>query len=224
MADSEIRVGRISAINYEAGMASVTYRDKDDSVTAECPILTNNDEYIMPKIGQDVLVAHLSNGSSRGVIIGTLWNKKHTPYETGQEIYRKDLSKVKDAAYIRYSDNTGEYLIKVANLHLNGVNKTVLDGPRLEISANISMILEAEEMRLTGGNAILGFLEKIEVNAGTDIKVKSDGNGEIAAETELKLHGNDRAEISTGGELRLSDGKYSVTLTEIMDILSNMGE
>ena len=71
MANSEIRVGRVSAVNYDKGMIRVTYRDKDDSVTGEFPMLTNNDEYRMPKVGQDVLVAHLSNGSSRGAIIGT---------------------------------------------------------------------------------------------------------------------------------------------------------
>ena len=72
-------------------MIRVTYHDKDDSVTAEYPLLTNNDEYIMPEVGQDVIVTHLSNGSSRGAIIGTLWNKKHIPHETGKGLYRKEL-------------------------------------------------------------------------------------------------------------------------------------
>lgn len=67
MANSEIRIGRVSSINYETGMARVTYRDKDETVTTEFPMLNFNDEYRMPKVGQDVMVAHLSNGSSRGV-------------------------------------------------------------------------------------------------------------------------------------------------------------
>lgn len=222
--DSEIRIGRISAINYENGMASVTYQDKDNSVTAECPIVTNNDEYMMPQIGQDVIVAHLSNGSSRGVILGTVWNKRHFPQESGEKIYRKDLSREKDAAYIRYSDDTGEYLIKVANLHLNGVNKTVLDGPRLEISANIEMVLESEEIRAKGERALLKFLENIEILAGTEIKVKADEKIEVRSETELKLSGADNAEIATEGELRFTDGKHSITLSEIMEILGKTGE
>lgn len=247
MANSEIRVGRVSSINYESGMIRVTYHDKDDSVTAEYPLLTNNDEYIMPEIGQDVIVAHLSNGSSRGAIIGTMWNKKHIPYESGKGLYRKELSRKKDAAYIRYSDETGEYLLKVANLHLNGVNKTILDGPELEISANISMLLEAENMHidtsqllLTGGKlgavnadvkadinisqkeneleaeilkAVLEFTEGLEIKAGTDIQ--------MAAEELLEISGTKGVEISSGKELRFSDGKYSVTLSEIMEMLGS---
>jgi len=245
MANSEIRVGRVSAINYETGMARITYHDKDDSVTAEYPILTNNDEYRMPEIDQDVLVAHLSNGSGRGAIIGTLWNKKYTPKETGKALYRKDFSRKEDAAYIRYSDETGEYLLKVANLHLNGVNKTILDGPTLEVSANISMLLESEnmtvntsELLLTGGEgdvinadikadvnisqkenaleavilkAMMECTEDLELKAGTDIKMSAD---------ELKLSGEKAAEISAE-ELRFTDGRYSVTLSEIMEMLGN---
>lgn len=249
MANSEIRVGRVSSINYESGMIRVTYHDKDDSVTAEYPLLTNNDEYIMPEMGQDVIVAHLSNGSSRGAIIGTLWNKKHIPYETGKELYRKELSRKKDAAYIRYSDENGEYLLKVANIHLNGVNKTILDGPRLEISANISMLLEAEDMHidteellLTGGKlsainadvkadiniaqrentleaeilkATLEFAEDLKIKAGTDIQ--------LSADEQLAISGAKGVEISSGEELRFSDGKYSITLSEIMEMLGSSG-
>ncbi len=220
----EIRIGKVSSINYECGMASVTYQDKDNSVTAECPIVTNNDEYIMPKIGQDVLVAHLSNGSSRGVIMGTVWNKKHFPQESGEKIYRKELSRKKDAAYIRYSDETGEYLIKVANLHLNGVNKTILDGPRLEVSANIELVLESDEIRMMGDSALIKFLENIKILAGMDIEIKSDKKIEVKSGTELKLSGTDNAEIATEGELRLTDGKHSITLSEIMEILGKPEE
>ena len=123
MANSEIRVGRVSSVNYETGMARITYWDKDETVTSEFPMLNYNNEYRMPEVGQDVMVAHLSNGTSRGVILGTLWNERYAPLETGAALYRKDFSRKKDAAYVKYDDKLGEYLIKVANLHLNGVSK-----------------------------------------------------------------------------------------------------
>lgn len=257
MANSEIRVGRVSSINYEAGMARVTYRDKDDTVTCEFPILTNNDEYRMPQVGQDVVVAHLSNGSSRGVIIGTLWNQKYVPYEAGKELYRKELSRKKDAAYIRYSDETGEYLIKVANLHLNGVNKTILDGPKLEIGANISILMQSDylnidvpEVLVTAGKsdrveidmeadagfrmqehlleavimkAVLELVENLELKAGMEIKVDAGEQMEIKAGSGVTVRGEDMVEISSGGDLFLSDGKYSTTLTEIMEKLEGLG-
>ncbi len=209
MAGSEMRVGRVSSVNYESGMARVVYRDKDDTVTAEFPILTNNSEYRMPEVGQEVLVAHLSNGSSRGAIIGTLWNRKNVPYEGGKDLYRKELSSKKDAAYVRYCDETGEYLIRVANLHLNGVNKTVLDGPILELGANISMLIESEEIKIDGVELLI---------AGEMIRIEAGEQAEVTAEA-LRLSGGESVEVKSEGSLALSDDKYSVTLTEIMERL-----
>jgi len=178
MADSEIRIGKVSSVNYESGMARITYRDKDGSVTGEFAMLNLNDEYRMPEPGQDVLVAHLSNGSSRGVLLGTVWNKKHIPTESGKELYRKDLSRNKDAAYVRYSDETGEYLVKAANVHINGVNETMLDGPEVEIAANISIFIQTEKMKadlsdleVTGGES-----DKVTASVKTDVTVDQKEN------------------------------------------------
>ncbi len=182
---------------------------------------------------------------------------KYEPYEAGEELYRKELSRKKDAAYIRYSDITGEYLIKVANLHLNGVNKTTLDGPKLEISANISLTLESEavhlnmeELTVTGGKsrevnvdimtdlnirqaensldaavkeAVLEFLEGMEITSGTDVVVNAADKIEVSS-AELKLSGTEYTEIKSSAELRLSDGRYSITLSEIMERLGEAQE
>ena len=61
MADnkSEIRIGKVSSVNYAQGMIRVTYPDRDNSVTAEIPMFSFTDEYKMPKVGSQVLVVHL---------------------------------------------------------------------------------------------------------------------------------------------------------------------
>lgn len=260
MADSEIRIGKVSSVDYEAGMARVTYRDKDDSVTINLPMMNFNDEYRMPEPGQDVVVAHLSNGSSRAVLLGTIWNKKKIPTEGGREIYRKDLSREKNAAYLRYNDKTGEYLVKSANVHINGVNETVLDGPIVEIAANISILVQTEEMKVdlsdlevTGGEAdkisakiktdvtidqeeneleaiflkaLFQFVEDLKVQTGMGIEMEAEESIAITAGTDMaisgkssKLSGEEVVTISSGDTLRLSDGKYSITLAEIMEKL-----
>lgn len=89
----EIRIGKVSSINYKNGMVRVAYQDKDGAVTAELPMLNNGREYYMPSVGDSVLVAHLSNGASRGVAIGTYWNKKNSPPAAGEGVYHKRLSK-----------------------------------------------------------------------------------------------------------------------------------
>lgn len=187
--DSEIRIGRVSSINYEAGMARVVYRDRDNSVTAEVPILTNNDEYRMPEVDQSVVVAHMSNGSSRGVLLGTVWNKQYSPKEAGKELYRKELSRKKDAAFIRYTDDEGEYLVKAPQLHLNGIDQVVFDGPEMEIAANISILLQTaqmhtdcEELLITGGEA-----GSISADVAADIRISQEGNTTEAVLLKLAL-------------------------------------
>lgn len=227
MANSEIRVGRVSSVNYEAGMARVTYRDKDDSVSAEFPILTNNDEYRMPQVGQEVIVAHMSNGSSRGAIIGSIWNKKYGPFESGKDLYRKELSRKKDAAYIRYTDETGEYLIKAANLHLNGVNSTILDGPKLEIGANISMLLQTEKLNINVPEVCLtaGENDMVEVSIKADANINMEENFletvilkaalelienlELKAGTDIKVEAGEQIELSAETALKLSGGEQA---------------
>lgn len=260
MADSEIRIGKVSSVDYKSGMARVTYRDKDDSVTMNLATANFNSEYCMPEPGQDVIVAHLSNGSSRAVLLGTVWNQKNIPSEGGRNLYRKDFSRKKNAAYVRYSDETGEYLIKAANVHVNGVNKTVLDGPMVEISANIGILLQTEEMaadlsdlEVTGGEAdklsakiktdvkidqeeneleaivlkaLVQFVEDLKVQAGMGIEVEAEETIDIKAGTKLSISGESSrisgervVDISSGDTLRFSDGKYSITLAEIMERL-----
>lgn len=241
MANSEIRFGKVSSVDYESGMVRVTYKDKDDSVTMPFAMLNYNDEYRMPKVGEQIAVAHLSNGSSRGIVLGTQWNRKNRPRETGAGLYRKDLSRKKDAAYIRYDEKTGEYLVKVANLHLNGVNKTVLDGPELEIAANISVLLQTDEMHMDFPELVVtaGDAEALHTEINTDIAIEQEDNRlealilkvvldlvenlVLKAGTDIEVTAEDNVKISAGNELHLKDKKYDVTLSEIMERLEALG-
>ncbi len=237
MANSEIRIGKVSSVDHEKGMIRVTYRDKDESVTVDFAMLNYNDEYRMPQIGRQVAVAHMSNGSSRGVVLGEVWNKKNLPHEVGKNLYRKDLSRKKDAAYIRYDDESGEYLVKAANLHLNGVNKTVLDGPELELAANISILMQADEVHMDYPELIVtaGESKELHSDVRSDVVVDQEDNKleatvlkisleivedlKVKAGTEVSVEAEGNMQIASAGELRLKDGAYDTTLTEIMDRL-----
>ena len=66
--NANIRLGKISSIDYAKGMARVVYHEKDDDVTRLIPLLSH--EYKMPPVGSQVLVVHLSNGTEAGVSWG----------------------------------------------------------------------------------------------------------------------------------------------------------
>lgn len=84
----QIRIGRISTINPKKGTASVVYKDRDDSVTDELPLLAT--EYMMPKIDDLVLVLHLRS-TQTGVIVGPIYNDKNRPVHSGKDVFYKDL-------------------------------------------------------------------------------------------------------------------------------------
>jgi phage baseplate assembly protein V len=101
---NEVRIGRISAIDYAAGMVRVVYADSDNNVTMPMPLLAG--EYNMPEIGEQVIVLHLSNGSEAGVVLGKYWNNKNLPPEGEQGVFRKELGRTPGAATIRYDGDT----------------------------------------------------------------------------------------------------------------------
>lgn len=102
MAEKNIRLGKVSSINYKKGMISVTYPDLDDSVTDDLPVFSLTDEYKMPPVGAEVFVLHLSNGCTAGVVMGRYWNEDNKPPISGKGVFRKELGESFGEAYIQY--------------------------------------------------------------------------------------------------------------------------
>lgn len=118
MADNNIRIGKVSSIDYEKGMIKVVYKDKDNSVTRYLPYINMNNEYKMPNIDDMVLVVHLSNGAAMGIVIGTFWTGSNQPVETGKGLYRKELGSMPGEAYFRYDSNTRELTFKAGKVNI----------------------------------------------------------------------------------------------------------
>lgn len=236
MRETGIRVGKVSSIDYETGMMRVTYKDKDGAVTANIPYANFNQEYSMPKIGESVLVAHLSNGSSRGVVIGTMWNQKNKPAENGETLYRKELSKNPGAAMIRYEDNAGEYLLRAPNIMVHGVNRTDLEGPEVHIAANIKTSFESPEHKASVQKITMSGLEEgnIEAEITSNTKIMMDAadleamirnielqtveNFKLSSEKAINIKSDEKMEL-TSKELILEDDKFMSTFNQLMERL-----
>jgi len=98
----QIRVGRISSLNYEAGAARVVYKDRDEAVTVEMPLLSF--EYRMPQVDDLVMVLHLPNGATAGLLLGRYWNQENKPPESGEGLWRKDVDDTPGTCYFRWRD------------------------------------------------------------------------------------------------------------------------
>lgn len=114
---SNIRIGRVSRIDYENGMIAVAYMDRDESVTKLMPYLQMG-EYHMPRVEQRILVLHLSDDSEVGVALGPFWDDADTPPVYGKDVYHKELSHTEGAAYIHHDPETGVLTIRAKDIKL----------------------------------------------------------------------------------------------------------
>ena len=93
-----VRIGKVTNIYPAKGKVKVLYEDRKQA-SAEIPMLTFNEEYKMPSVGDRVLTLHMENGGSKGFCLGTYWNANKLPTEAN---YKKDLG---GGAYIERNDS-----------------------------------------------------------------------------------------------------------------------
>lgn len=155
MAQRTVRIGKVSKINYKTGMIRVTYPDLDDCVTAEFPVFSFTDEYKMPKIGQEVLVLHLSSGQSAGILLGKYWNKNNLPsdYGQGKNVFNKEIDEEFGKVYINYKDKTLTVYDETGDININVIGGAVniKASNDVNITGNITVTGDA----IIGGKSFL---------------------------------------------------------------------
>ena len=114
--ENMIRIGKISTIDYERGMASVVYPDRNNEPSPDFPFFSTI--YEMPKADDMVVVILLPNSASRGFILGVPWSNVNIPLETGKGIFCKHFS---DGAYVRYNANTREMEVSAEQVKIKSL-------------------------------------------------------------------------------------------------------
>lgn len=112
-----IRVGRVTNVYPETGKVKVMYED-EQSASLPLSVLTSNQEYSMPSVGDRVLTLHMDNGSSKGFVLGTYYGGGRTPSATSG--YRKDFG---GGAYVACVN--GAYLISADKITFQGSGGTI---------------------------------------------------------------------------------------------------
>jgi phage baseplate assembly protein gpV len=107
-----IRIGNVSAVDRSTGMVSVVYQDQDGGTTGFLPYFSCGDEFKPPAVDDMVLVAHLSNGATRGIVIGRFWNKSNVPPDSEADWYKK----LSDIAFMKYVSESDTIHIKASNV------------------------------------------------------------------------------------------------------------
>lgn len=103
-----IRIGRVTKVLPSGGKVKVLYEDEKNT-SLPLPMLTMNNEYSMPAVGDRVTTIHMGNGSSKGFVLGTFYGGDTKP--KAKSGYRKDFG---DDAYITCDD--GKYILKASKV------------------------------------------------------------------------------------------------------------
>lgn len=107
-----LRVGKVTQVFPDEGMVKVYYEDENNA-SLKLNVLSFNNEYLLPPLGEYVLTAHLDNGSSKGFVLGTYYGSLKPNATSG---YRKDFNNPKDAnkAFATFLDNV--FTLNAANI------------------------------------------------------------------------------------------------------------
>ncbi|MBQ9090945.1 MAG: hypothetical protein IJY52_01580 [Anaerotignum sp.] len=170
-----MRIGRISAVNYEAGTVRILYNDKSGEVTKELPLLAH--EYFMPEIDDMVFVCHLPNGAEAAVVLGRYWSDKNRPPEGRKGLYRKDFSRTPGKAMIRYDEESGEGTMNMPTVGFSG-NRVRLEGVASVTITGAATSVNGSTVEIIGGT--------VTINGGT---IEISGSGDVTLDgISLKNH------------------------------------
>lgn len=182
---AEIRVGKVSSIDYPSGMVRVTYPDMDDDVTRPIPLFSS--EYAMPPVGALVAVVHLSNGAEAGVVLGRPWSAKLTPPEGFEGLYRKDFDLTPGQCYFRYDaagpeslfHNEGDSAVEIQGSQdtwIKGDRTAAIDGSAdTTVKGDCSKTVQGSQTTAVQGDATITVSGKLTLQVG-GCTVQIDGS------------------------------------------------
>lgn len=196
---AEIRVGKVSSIDYPSGMVRVTYPDMDDDVTRLIPLFSS--EYAMPPVGALVAVVHLSNGAEAGVVLGRPWSAKLTPPEGFEGLYRKDFDLTPGQCYFRYDaagpeslfHNEGDSAVEIQgsqDTRIKGNRTAAIDGSAdTTVKGDCSKTVQGSQTTAVQGDAKITVSGKLTLQVG-GCTVQIDGSSvSVTAASAVSLSG-----------------------------------
>lgn len=144
--DDIVRIGKISAIDYKKGMASVVYTDRGNETSPSFPFFSLC--YEMPKIGDTVVVLLMPNSTTKGFILGTPYNASNVPGETGQGVFYKRFP---DGASVKYDGKSGRMSVSAKSVILQSVTAKKVEADEIYAeSVVVNGVADVNELKVSG--------------------------------------------------------------------------
>lgn len=154
-----MRIGKVTQVYPNTGKVKVVYED-DGNASLQLSMLTMNQEYSLPAVGDRVLTMHMENGSSKGFVLGTYYGGGMQPKANAG--YRKDFG---SGVYV--TCKSGKYQLSAGSIELSCGGATISLGKAKEESRlkADTLVIEAEDLTLRcsyGEETVENILKRIE--------------------------------------------------------------
>lgn len=192
-----MRVGKVTQVYPNTGKMQVLYEDEGNA-SLQLSMITMNQEYFMPAVGDRVLTMHMENGSSKGFVLGTYYGGGMQPKaNTG---YRKDFgggayATCRSGAY-RLSAGSIALLGGGAGLNLKGIASLI--GSKVTVGSGDSEDEGSEPdvyLKIDSEKAEIKAADKIELNSDNEIGMQAAAMIEITSDTGASITLDAESEI-----------------------------
>lgn len=192
-----MRVGKVTQIFPNTGKIQVLYEDEGNA-SLQLSMITMNQEYSMPTVGDRVLTMHMENGSSKGFVLGTYYGGGMQPRANSG--YRKDFG---GNAYVicksgAYRLSAGSVTLLGGGAALNLKGKASLVGSEVTVGSGDSEDEDTEPdvyLKITSDTAEVKATEKISLNSDNEAEVKAAAKIDIASDTGANLTLDSESEL-----------------------------
>lgn len=179
-----MRIGKVTQVYPNTGKMQVLYEDEGNA-SLQLSMITMNQEYLMPTVGDRVLTMHMENGSSKGFVLGTYYGGGVQPKANAG--YRKDFggnayATCRNGGY-RLSAGSIVLLGGGAALNLNGSASVI--GSEVTVGSGDSEDEGATPdvyLKITSDKAETKATDKIELNSDNEIGMQAAATIEIASD------------------------------------------
>jgi phage baseplate assembly protein gpV len=152
-----IRLGQISSIDYEKGVAAIVCPDlnPEEYVTADFAFLA--DEINAPNVRDWVVVLFRDDGVENGYILRRYWSNKYKPPKGFKGLFFKWFSRAFDRCFLQYTDPDNNDGDNDGTLLLHNQDKIRVECGDLEIAADAALKIKGGTITIEAPNGSISF-------------------------------------------------------------------
>lgn len=144
-----------------------------------------NGTWLIPAVGDEVLVAFDQGDMGLPYVVGSLWSQSAAPPRSGAEAGSEvAVLHSRSGHVVRLDDREGEERIEIVDR--SGENSIVIDTKDNAITLTCQGDLTLES---TGGKVVLRAAKGVDVTSDGPMQLKADGNVDLSAGGAVKVKG-----------------------------------